>query len=110
MADSTTRSNTTCFQDYLGTSCAKHSKSSEASVEITPLPTMRLACSSPIGRSSNTCMRSVHRCEKQGLRGDDDTDQEYTEIRSTQEKRTRSQQQTEGRVKLSLHQLYYVLA
>src|SRR5215210_7961715 len=79
MAASTTRSNTTCFQDYPGTSCEKHSKSSETSVEITPSPTTRPACSSPTGRSSNTCMRSVRRCAKQERRGDGDADQAHLE-------------------------------
>src|SRR3712207_6329003 len=79
MAVSTTRSNTTCFQDYPRTSCEKHSRSSGTTVELTPSLTTRPACASPTRRSSNTCMRSVRHCAKQERRGDLYADQEHIE-------------------------------
>src|SRR5215210_6305993 len=68
MVASTTRSNTTCFRGYPGTSCEKRSRLSKTSVAFTPSLTTRRACSSPTGKYCNTCTKSERRSAKQEKR------------------------------------------
>src|ERR671916_1732557 len=61
MAASTIRLSITCFRVCPGTSYEKCRQSSKTSVELTQSLITRPACSSPTGKSCNTCTRLVRR-------------------------------------------------